>query len=686
MGARPGRPVAAPAARIAYLCAQYPAVSHTFIMREVEALRELGAQIETFSIRRAGSEHLLTDADRRAFQSTFAILPPSPRKLLGAHLRLALGKPLTYASTLLSAVSSAAGPRARLWQFFYFLEAVVLWNECRKRSIRHVHVHLANVAADVALLVARIGSRTEPQSPWSWSFTMHGPTEFFDVGHFRLARKVKDARFVVCISDYARSQLMYLSDPQKWDSLKVVHCGIPLERFTRSTPRARLDAEQSLLQPTTEQPRILCLGRLVPEKGQTVLLDALAELNRRGRSVHATFAGEGPSREGLEASVRELGLDAQVDFLGAVGQDDIRRLYEDASIFCLPSFAEGVPCVLMEAMAMRLPTLSTRIAGIPELIEDGRNGLLVAPGRADQLADAIERLMLDPELCEELGANARITVEREFDVERSARELCEIFAEQLSPSVAGPASGSSTIRVLGVTVHRLSGEQALQKIGGWERGQARMVAYVNAHTLNQSVGDAPLRGALDRADLVLNDGFGLSLAARMRGESFPENLNGSDFTRRLLDLAAQRGWRTFLLGAEPGIAATAAAKLRDAVEGLQIVGALDGFTGESEQQLARHVRDSGADLLVLALGNPLQELWLARNLEQTGVHVGVGVGAFLDFTAGKVRRAPRWMNVLGIEWCFRLVQEPRRLWRRYVVGNPIFLLRAWRDRSAGVGR
>jgi exopolysaccharide biosynthesis WecB/TagA/CpsF family protein len=239
-----------------------------------------------------------------------------------------------------------------------------------------------------------------------------------------------------------------------------------------------------------------------------------------------------------------------------------------------------------------------------------------------------------------------------------------------------------TISVLGVTVHKLTGEQALEEIDGWERGQPRMLAYVNAHTLNQSVSDACFRDALNQADLILNDGFGLSLAARMRGESFPENLNGSDFTRRLLGLAARRGWSTFLLGGEAGIAEAAARKLGETIDGLRIVGVCDGFSGESEERLAERVRGSQADLLILALGNPLQELWLTRNLADTGVHIGVGVGAFLDFTAGKVRRAPRWMNALGVEWCFRLIQEPRRLWRRYIVGNPLFLARAWRDRQA----
>jgi hypothetical protein len=197
--------------KVAYLCAQYPAVSHTFVLREVEALRRLGAEIATFSIRRAGSDHLLAHADRVAFESTYAILPPRWTALCAAHLKLAFSAPAAYLSTLMLALRLApAGLRGSIWQFFYFVEAVVLWNECRRRGIRHIHVHLANAAADVALLAAEIGSAVEPEHAWSWSFTIHGPTEFYDVSRFRLAEKLRHARFVICISDYARSQLMTL--------------------------------------------------------------------------------------------------------------------------------------------------------------------------------------------------------------------------------------------------------------------------------------------------------------------------------------------------------------------------------------------------------------------------------------------------------------------------------------------
>jgi colanic acid/amylovoran biosynthesis glycosyltransferase len=408
--------------KIAYLCSSYPAVSHTFILREIEALRRLGAAITTFSIHRTDPDQLLAAAEREAFESTVTILPPRWSRLFSAHLRLAIGNPSAYLSTLALAWSLApVGPRGRLWQIFYFGESVVLWDECRRRDLRHIHVHLANVAADVALLASQIGSAVEPERPWSWSFTMHGPTEFFDVRHFRLAEKVRYARFVVCISDYARSQLMALSDPETWEKLHVIHVGLPIEQFTRlgDEPPLRSDAE------------ILCIGRLVPEKGQAVLLRAVATLIERGHAVKLTIAGAGQDKSSLELHAKRLGIASRVSFPGAVGQDQIRGLYEEASIFCLPSFAEGIPVVLMEAMAMRIAVVGTRITGIPELIEDGETGLLVAPGCDDQLSHSLERLLVDRQLRHRLGDRAREKVISDFNAENSAGQLHALFAAQL---------------------------------------------------------------------------------------------------------------------------------------------------------------------------------------------------------------------------------------------------------------
>lgn len=237
----------------------------------------------------------------------------------------------------------------------------------------------------------------------------------------------------------------------------------------------------------------------------------------------------------------------------------------------------------------------------------------------------------------------------------------------------------AAIDVFGVPIMAATAEQATHSIRmAARRGRVR-VAYVNAHTLNLAYEDQDLHEALANYDFVLNDGIGVSLAARAQGRRFPENLNGSDFTPRLLKLSAEEGWRVFLLGGRPGVAQTAAAELAGAIPGLQIVGARHGFH-ENPLLDAQAVRRSGAEVLLVAMGNPQQELWLHDHFhELPQVRVGVGVGAFLDFQAKAVSRAPGWMNRLGVEWVYRLAREPRRLAKRYLLGNPRFLLRVARE-------
>lgn len=245
------------------------------------------------------------------------------------------------------------------------------------------------------------------------------------------------------------------------------------------------------------------------------------------------------------------------------------------------------------------------------------------------------------------------------------------------------AEGIPSVRILGVPIARVTAREALDLIvDGGEAQEPTFVAYANAHALNVASQDRAFASVLcDGADFVLNDGIGVQLAARMRGSRFPENLNGSDFTPRLLERAAARGWKVYLLGAAEGVAERAGRLLTQTTPGLVIAGSHHGFFHDDDQA-AELVRASGAEMLLVAMGNPRQELWLSENLARTGATVGVGVGAFLDFVAGEQRRAPTWMNKAGIEWVYRLLREPARMWRRYVLGNPLFLVRAWRARKS----
>lgn len=241
--------------------------------------------------------------------------------------------------------------------------------------------------------------------------------------------------------------------------------------------------------------------------------------------------------------------------------------------------------------------------------------------------------------------------------------------------------GLATIKVLGVRVISATAAGALAAIERLGDGQdPASVVYVNAHTLNLATKDPSYREVLCSADLVVNDGSGLAIAARLKGRRFPENLNGTDLNPRILELCSRRGWSVFFLGAAPGVAERAAQGLAVKIPGLKVAGHHHGyFSRRDDREVTEEIGASGAEVLMVAMGNPLQERWLLANLEATGCRLGVGVGAFFDFSAERVRRAPIWMSRMGVEWVWRLAQEPARMWRRYVLGNPAFLWRVVKE-------
>lgn len=397
------------ATRVAYVAGLHPALSQTFVVAEIAALRKLGAQVETISIRKASGEHVLSVQSRAAAETTYAILPPRWGDVLGAHVRAFARRPLHYTGTLVHALRLAPpGLRGKLWQVFYFVEAIVAWRRCTLAGIRHLHAHMANVAADVTLLAAYFGEST-------WSFTMHGPLELHDVTLHRLPQKVQSASFVACISDFTRSQLMAHVDETHWPKLEVVHCGLDPDDFVRRTAYA-------------DSGLILSVGRLVPDKGFPVLLEALRLVVADGIDARLVIVGSGPTSSGLAAMAEALGIADRVTFAGAVGQDDIRDYYERAAVVCSASLAEGIPYVLMEAMALEVPVVATRIMGVPELVVDGVSGRLVSPGRPDELASALRELLSDRVERDALRHAGRAHVVESFDVASSARRLVELFS------------------------------------------------------------------------------------------------------------------------------------------------------------------------------------------------------------------------------------------------------------------
>jgi glycosyltransferase involved in cell wall biosynthesis len=304
----------------------------------------------------------------------------------------------------------------------WIVEALILWRQLRRRGIRHVHAHLNGTAPSVALLATEFanslgGGGGEAQT---WSLTAHGPTEFFEVTNESLKDKVESADFAVAISDFGRSQLMAFVDEEHWEKLQVVHCGID-------------PAEHAGAPAAHDGPlRLLAVGRLTQIKGQAVLLEALASLRARDVDASLTIVGDGPKRAALERIARRLEIADSVQFEGAVGLDRMPSYYRSADVFVHAGFAEGIPVVLMEAMAHRLPVVATSVMGTGELVHDGHDGLLVRPGRPDELAAAVERLAADTALRERLGEAARAKVEADFSVAASAERMRELFARYAS--------------------------------------------------------------------------------------------------------------------------------------------------------------------------------------------------------------------------------------------------------------
>jgi colanic acid/amylovoran biosynthesis glycosyltransferase len=422
-------------AHICYVTSHYPALSHTFVMREILGLQAAGVEVVTVSVHRADAASLLAEADRREAERTWNIFPLQAPSFARAHAGALLAHPVAYFRTLGEAFRAApGGTRGYLWQLFYFAEAIALWDHAQRLGARHLHAHLANVAADICWWASEFGNSAERAKHWRWSFTMHGPTELFAVDRFNLARKVAHADLVVCISDFTRSQLMYLSEPDHWAKMRVVHCGADLRRYPLAPPRQGPGFV------------VLCVARLAAQKGLEVLLSAIKLVADRGIDVQLVLVGDGPMGARLRRRAEQLGVSNRVVMEGAVGQDEMAAYYAGADVFCLPSFAEGVPVVLMEAMASARAVVATRIAGVPELVEDGVSGLLVAPGNADELAAALQRLASSPEEREKMALAGRRKVVGEFDAEKCAAQLAKLFQEMSSTATTERLDRKRTMR------------------------------------------------------------------------------------------------------------------------------------------------------------------------------------------------------------------------------------------------
>jgi glycosyltransferase involved in cell wall biosynthesis len=411
--------------RLAYLISQYPAVNHTFILREVRQLRAIGWDINTISVRGCDREvQELTQEEVEEYSRTTYLLSTPVVGVLARHLATFVRRPLAYLRTLLFALRLGhRTPRRALWNLFYFAEAVVLDHILTRGGVDHVHAHFAST---LALL-------THHLSGTPYSVTIHGPDEFTDPVGSSLEPKIDAAEFVVAISDYARSQLMRYTDFEIWHKYEVNRLGVDPEIF-RPTPG--IDDEDSF--------NLICIGRLAPVKGQFILISALAELREMGHPARLLLVGDGPDRGRLEEAVDAAGLTDVVEFHGWLNQDGVQALLARADLFVLASFAEGIPVVLMEAMAARLPCVATRVNGIPELIRDGVDGVLVSPSSVTELVSAAATLIDSSDLRVRLAVNARERVVEAYNLRENSAALSKIFSRRLLASDQSSGATAAT--------------------------------------------------------------------------------------------------------------------------------------------------------------------------------------------------------------------------------------------------
>ena len=397
--------------RLAYLTSQYPAASHTFIRREVEALRELGIDVETFSVRAPTSGEAANGMDRPEADRTFYLLRQSAISFFGAHVTTLFTRPGAYLKTFALALSHRApGARGLFLGLAHFAESVLLARELKRRGTTHLHNHFANSAATVGLLATRLLGI-------GWSFTMHGISETDYPAGLMLGRKVEAADMVACVSWFGRAQGMRLVSPNHWEKMHVVRCGLPFDRLPL---RGSASAE-----PQT----IICVGRLSPEKGQSGLLKVFASLLKKHPELRLRLVGDGPDQAMLENLGQDLGVGSSVSFLGRLSEEHTLAEIAQSDLLVLPSFMEGLPIVLMEAMALGVPVVASRVAGIPELVEDGTTGLLFAPSDWDGFEDQVERLLSDKVLYAAVAEQGKKKVSGEFDVHQSARQLAGLFEQ-----------------------------------------------------------------------------------------------------------------------------------------------------------------------------------------------------------------------------------------------------------------
>jgi glycosyltransferase involved in cell wall biosynthesis len=397
--------------KLAYFVNQYPKVSHSFIRREILALEGLGYTIERFALR-SDKDELVDPLDQSELEKTRYLLSEPLQKIATAFIKTFSSSPALFLKVSKIAITMGKrSDRGILRHLIYLIEACMLLQWEKAAGIEHIHAHFGTNSTAVVMLAHLLGGA-------GYSFTVHGPEEFDKPEFIHLTEKIQHCRFVVAISSYGRSQLFRWLPASEWHKVKVVHCGLD---------GAFLGQQAKKIPETSRQ--LICVGRLCEQKGQLLLLDAVKQLRDEGIECKLILAGDGPMRSDIESRIKAYQLNSSIEITGWVSSAQVKALLLASRGLVLPSFAEGLPVVIMEALALRRPVISTYVAGIPELIQTGKNGWLVPAGDIDSLKAAMQELLntnaTDLEL---MGKQGFDSVSAHHDVNKEANKLATLFA------------------------------------------------------------------------------------------------------------------------------------------------------------------------------------------------------------------------------------------------------------------
>jgi len=398
--------------KLAYFTNQYPKVSHSFIRREILALEEMGHSVERFALRSDETE-LVDPADLSEFKKTFYVLSEPKVTIILLGLGVFLRHPIKLVATLLFALKLGfRSDRGILRHIIYLLESCVLLKWQQAKGIEHIHAHFGTNSTVVVMFAYLLGGS-------GYSFTVHGPEEFDKPEFISLAEKIKHSRFVVAISSYGKSQLFRWIPSEQWLKIKVVRCGLDVEFL----------ADKGAAEPNLSN-QLVCVGRLCEQKGQLLLLESMKALKDGGINCHLVLAGDGPMRSEVESRILDYGLTEQVTITGWISSAQVKQILIDSRGLVLPSFAEGLPVVIMEALALYRPVITTYVAGIPELVKNDKNGWLIPAGDVDALTSAMKQLLsVDSDKLLAMGRNGHEAVNKQHNIEIEAAKLAR-YIEQ----------------------------------------------------------------------------------------------------------------------------------------------------------------------------------------------------------------------------------------------------------------